>query len=74
MIFRDKEAAVRSNCLTTFFRVRIQARSLDQNLATKADIAAIQVDLVAMKFELIKWVFGINLTIATSLMAAIKFL
>ena len=54
--------------------VRIQARLLDQNLATKADIAALQVDLAAMKVELIRWGFGINLALMSLLLAAIKFL
>ena len=47
--------------------VRIQARLLDQNLATKADLAA-------TKVELIKWGIGINLATMSLLMAAIKFL
>ncbi len=47
--------------------VEIQARLLDHNLATKADLAATKVDLI-------KWVFGINLAIATLLVAIHKFL
>ena len=47
--------------------VEIQARLLDPNLATKADISA-------MKIELVKWIFGINLAIATLLVAIHKFL
>ena len=54
--------------------VEIQARLINQNLATKADISAMKVDLVAMKIELVKWIFGINLAIATLLVAIHKFL
>ena len=61
--------------------VEIQARLLNPNLvtkadisATKADISALKVDLVAMKVELIKWVFGINLATATLLVAIHKYL
>ena len=61
--------------------VEIQAMLFYHNLATKddlaatkADISAIKVDLVAMKIELVKWIFGINLAIATLLVAIHKFL
>ena len=47
--------------------VRQQAKLLEQNLATKADIEAAKVDLI-------KWIFGVNLGTASLIVALIKLL
>ena len=58
--------------------VRQQARLLEQNLATKADIEALRqetkADIEAAKVDLIKWIFGVNLGTASLIVALIKLL
>ena len=69
--------------------VRQQARLLEQNLATKADIEALQQATKASiealrqetkalietaKVDLIKWIFGLNIATMSLLVAAIKLL
>ena len=58
--------------------VRQQARLLEQNLATKADIEALRQEtktgIEAAKVDLIKWIVGINIGTMSVLIAAIKLL
>ena len=65
--------------------VRQQARLLEQNLATKADIEATKADIEALrqetkalieaaKMDLIKWIFGINIGTVSLIVAMIKLL
>ena len=58
--------------------VRQQARLLEQNLATKADIEALRQEtkasIEAAKLDLIKWIFGINVGTVSLIVAMIKLL
>ena len=58
--------------------VRQQARLLEQNLATKADIEALRQEtkaaIEAAKMDLIKWIFGINVGTISLIVAMIKLL
>ena len=65
--------------------VRQQARLLEQNLATKADIPTTKIDIDALrqgiradfkafKVDLIKWIVGVNIGNVTLTVATIKLL
>ncbi len=58
--------------------VRQQARLLEQNLATKADLEALRQEtkaaIEAAKMDLIKWIFGINVGTVSLIVAMIKLL
>ena len=65
--------------------VRQQAKLLEQNLATKADIETTRASIEALrqetmarieaaKVDLIKWIFGLNLGTASLIVALIKLL
>jgi hypothetical protein len=69
--------------------VRQQARLLEQNLATKADVEALRqatkadiealrqetkAGIEAAKMDLIKWIFGINVGTVSLIVAMIKLL
>ena len=58
--------------------MRQQARLLEQNLATKADIEALRQETKALietaKVDLIKWIFGINIGTVSLIVAMIKLL